>query len=126
MNDTLIARSASLTVKDLQQSLAWYRDVVGFAVDREHERGGKVFGVSLRAGDIRVLITQDDGSKGLDRAKGEGFSLMITTDQNIDEIAERIKQAGGTLDSEPVDTPWGMRMFRLHDPDGFRYTIASQ
>ncbi|HEY2323620.1 MAG TPA: VOC family protein, partial [Thermoanaerobaculia bacterium] len=91
MNDTLIARglSASLTVKDLQQSLAWYRDVVGFTVDREHERGGKVFGVSLRAGDVRVLITQDDGSKGLDRAKGEGFSLMIATDQNIDEIAER-------------------------------------
>jgi|ERR1043166_7296292 uncharacterized glyoxalase superfamily protein PhnB len=125
---SLIGRnlSASLTVRDLQQSLTWYRDIFGFAVDREHERGGKVIAVSLHAGDVRVLITQDDGSKGFDRSKGEGFSMMITTDQNIDEIAERIKRAGGTLDSEPVDTPWGMRMFRLRDPDGFRYTISSQ
>lgn len=32
------ALAASLTVRDLQASLAWYRDVVGFAVDREYER----------------------------------------------------------------------------------------
>jgi len=29
---------ASLTVKDLDTSVAWYRDVLGFAVDRRHER----------------------------------------------------------------------------------------
>ena len=28
--------SASLTVKDLQKSLAWYRDVVGFTVDQQY------------------------------------------------------------------------------------------
>jgi len=117
--------SASLTVNDLATSLTWYRDVVGFAVDQKYERDGKLLAVSLNAGDVRLLITQDDGSKGLDRAKGVGFSLMITTDENIDEIAKRIKDLGGTLESEPVDTPWGPRVFRLRDPDGFRFTISS-
>jgi uncharacterized glyoxalase superfamily protein PhnB len=28
--------------------------------------------------------------------------------------------------SEPVDTPWGVRMFRVRDPDGFRLTISSE
>ena len=34
--EAFIAESleASLTVKDLEKSLAWYRDVVGFALDR--------------------------------------------------------------------------------------------
>jgi len=50
---------------------------------------------------------------------------MITTAQNIDEVAKRIKASGGTLDSEPADMPWGARMFRLRDPDGFRLTISS-
>ena len=118
--------SASLSVNDLQKSLAWYRDVLGFTVERQHERGGKLFAVSLSAGDVKVLITQDDGSKGSDRAKGEGFSLMITTSDNVDEIAARAKGAGATLDNEPSDTPFGMRMFRLRDPDGFKYTIASE
>jgi uncharacterized glyoxalase superfamily protein PhnB len=116
---------ASLTVKDLDKSLAWYRDVVGFEVDRKHEREGKLRAVSLRAGDVRILINQDDGAKGWNRAKGEGFSLQITTEQNVDEVAKRIKQHGGTLESEPADMPWGARMFRLRDPDGFKLTISS-
>ena len=117
--------SASLTVKDLQKSLDWYQDVVGFTVDRRHEREGKLVAVSLKAGEIRLLIGQDDGAKGWDRAKGEGFSLHITTDQNIDELANRIKAQGGSLLSEPADMPWGPRVFRVQDPDGFKITISS-
>jgi uncharacterized glyoxalase superfamily protein PhnB len=117
--------TASLTVKALEESLAWYRDVVGFTVDQKYEREGTLRAVALRAGDVRVLIGQDDGAKGLERAKGEGFSLMITTAQNIDEIAQRIQASGGTLEAEPADTPWGARVFRLRDPDGFKLAISS-
>jgi len=117
--------SNSLTVKDLAASLAWYTDVVGFAVDQKHEREGKLVAVSLKAGDVRILINQDNGAKGWDRAKGEGFSMMITIDQSVDEVANRIKEAGGTLELEPTDMPWGKRVFRLLDPDGFRIAISS-
>ena len=120
------ALQASLTVKDLQKSLTWYRDVVGFAVDRRIEREGKLRAVTLKAGNVRLAIGQDDGAKGWDRVKGEGFSLQITTDQNIDAIASRIKEHGGTLDTEPADMPWGARMFRLRDPDGFRLAISTE
>jgi uncharacterized glyoxalase superfamily protein PhnB len=121
-----VALSASLTVKSIETSLAWYCDVLGFVVDQKYEREGRLMAVSLRAGAARVLIAQDDGSKGWDRVKGEGFSLQITTAQNIDEVATRVKERGGILESEPVDTPWGARMFRLRDPDGFRFTISSE
>ena len=114
----------SLTVRDLSASLAWYRDAVGFAVDREHRRDGRLIAVSLRAGAVRLLLTQDDGAKGSDRAKGEGFSLQLTTAQSIDALAARIKARGGVLDLEPTDM-WGTRAFRLRDPDGFRFTISA-
>jgi uncharacterized glyoxalase superfamily protein PhnB len=117
--------SASLTVKDLQASLTWYRNVLGFTVDQKHERDGVLRAVSLKAGNVRILIGQDDGAKGWDRPKGEGFSLMITTAQEIDQVAKRIKESGGVLDSEPTTMPWGARVFRLRDPDGFRLTISS-
>jgi uncharacterized glyoxalase superfamily protein PhnB len=119
------ALAASLTVQDLRTSLAWYRDVVGFTVDREYEREGKLLSVVLRAGDVRILLNQDDGAKGLDRAKGAGFSLMITTAQDVHGIARRIRENGGSLASEPADMPWGGRAFRLLDPDGFRLAISS-
>ena len=116
---------ASLTVRDLQASLAWYRDLLGFAVDRRIEVEGRLRSVAIRAGAVRILLNQDDGAKGLDRVKGEGFSLMISTDQDIDEIARRIRSRGGTLDTEPADMPWGRRAFRTRDPDGYRFAISS-
>lgn len=117
--------SVSLTVQDLEKSLAWYRDVVGFWVANQHEREGKVMAVSLKAGHVRILISQDDGQRG-PRVKGEGFSIYITTVQDVDELARRIKARGATLDMEPTDTPWGARVFRLRDPDGFRIAISNE
>ena len=83
--------SVSLTVNDLDRSLAWYTGVLGFTVDRRHEREGNLIAISLKAGVVRVLITKDTGAKGVDRMKGEGFSMRFTTAQNIDELAARIK-----------------------------------
>jgi catechol 2,3-dioxygenase-like lactoylglutathione lyase family enzyme len=122
----LIAQSleASLTVRDLSLSVAWYRDVLGFTVDREYRREGRLIAVALRAGAVQVLLGQDDGTKGTDRQKGAGFSLQLTTSQSVDEIAAGIRARGGTLESDPIDIA-GKRAFRLRDPDGFRLTISS-
>jgi uncharacterized glyoxalase superfamily protein PhnB len=115
--------AVSLTVKDLQKSVAWYQDVVGFGIERTYEMNGKVALVSLKAGDVRINLNQDDGAKGWDRIKGLGFSINIWTPEDIDGIANRIKASGGTLDSEPVDAPWGARFFRLTDPDGYKLAL---
>jgi uncharacterized glyoxalase superfamily protein PhnB len=116
---------ASLTVKNLEQSARWYVDVLGFSEDRRYEREGRLLAVSLRAGAVRILLSQDDGAKGLDREKGAGLSLQITTQQSADALADRIKKQGWTLDTEPLTMPHGVRAFRLRDPDGFRFTISS-
>lgn len=114
----------SLTVAAVRVSAAWYRDTLGFTIEREFEREGRLLAVRLRAGAIRILLTQEDGAKGADRSKGEGFSLQITTAQPIDAIAARAKQTGAVLDLEPTDA-FGARVFRLRDPDGFRIAVSS-
>jgi catechol 2,3-dioxygenase-like lactoylglutathione lyase family enzyme len=115
---------ASLTVTDLERSATWYTTILGFAVDRRHERDGRLMAVSLKAGAVRLLLTQDDGARGPDRSRGEGLSLRITTRQDIDALAASITAQGVTLDTEPM-TAHRYRIFRLHDPDGFRFTVSS-
>ena len=115
--------SVSITVKDIQKSATWYQNVVGFGVERTIEREGKLYIVSLKAGEVRISLNQDDGANGWDRIKALGFSINIWTTEDIDAIANRIKASGGKLDSEPVDAPWGARFFRLLDPDGFKLAI---
>ncbi len=125
--ESLRARTlrAALTVRDLQKSLAWYLDVAGFTIEQKHEREGKVMAVSLKAGDVGILIGQDDGAKGWDRVKGQGISLQLTTGQDVDTVANEMKARGAKLETEPADMPWGARLFRLRDPDGFILVISS-
>ena len=127
MSEQLRAESlqASLTVADLERSAAWYVDVLGFVVEQRHERNETLIAVTLRAGAVQILLTRDDGAKGLERKKGEGMSLQVTTTQDADSLATAIKARGGTLDTEPITAPHGARVFRLRDPDGFRLTISA-
>lgn len=119
------ALMASLTVRDLEKSLAWYRDVVGFEVQQRMEREGVLRAVALVAGQVRILLNRDDGARGWDRQKGEGFSLTFSTRQSVDDLAQRIRQHGGTLDAEPADMPWGARTLALRDPDGYRLFVST-
>lgn len=115
---------ASLTVADLPGSASWYSEVLGFLITRWHERDGRLIAVSLRAGAVQILLTQDDGAKGLDRPKGAGFSLQVTTNQPADALAARATARGAHLETEPMTAPHGPRIFRIRDPDGFLFTIS--
>lgn len=120
----LMSASPSFTVNDLEKSLAWYRDVLGFGVEEIWKEDGQVVGVSLKAGDVSFMIGQDDWKKGRDRRKGEGFRMFCLTKGNVDRLAERIQARGGRLDHGPTDQPWGVRDISVTDPDGFKITIA--
>lgn len=126
--DALSARSieASLTVKDLAKSVKWYTEILGFTKTAENERDGKLVSVAIAAGDIHLRLNQDDGKKGWDRVKGQGLSLQFTTTGDLDAVAARAKKAGATLGSEPADMPWGARIFRITDPDGFAFTVSKR
>jgi uncharacterized glyoxalase superfamily protein PhnB len=117
--------SPGLTVNDIQQSIRFFEGL-GFAVEERWEEQGKLLGVSLRAGDARVHLSQDDWKKGRDRQKGVGMRLFIGTKQNIDQIASRAKAAGVKLDAEPHDTEWKTRAFEVTEPSGFKITVSSE
>ena len=117
--------SPSLTVGDLDASLAFYRDVLGFVVEQTWDEGGKVVGVSLRAGNVAFWLGQDDWKKGRNRKKGEGFRIFCMTKGSVDDAAKRIQAKGGRLDQGPTDQDWGVRDISLTDPDGFKITIAN-
>lgn len=120
------ACTVSLTVKDLDASLKWYRDIAAFMIDETWDRDGKVVGATLKAGGIEVWMSQDDGKKGWDRVKGEGISVTFTTTQDLDMLAAGMKARGGKLASEPTDMPWGARMFHVVDPDGFKLAFMKE
>ena len=117
------AVAPSLTVDDLDKSLEFYCNVLGFIVAEKWEEAGATRGVRLKSGACEFFLAQDDGRKGRDRVKGAGFRLQCLTVQDIDALGSSIKARGGTLVAEPMDQLWGVRDLTVADPDGFLITI---
>ena len=115
----------SLTVDDLQQSIRFF-EALGFGIEERWEDNGVLLGVMLQAGEAHIGVSQDDWKKGRGRTKGVGMRLFVETNQDIDALAARAKQAGVALDQEPHDTPWGTRAFEVTEPSGFKLTISSE
>jgi uncharacterized glyoxalase superfamily protein PhnB len=125
--EPLVAASISIgiTANDMQKSLRFYRDGLGFELGRTREEGGKIVFAVLKAGGGEISIGQDDFAKGRDRVKAVGLRIWIRTNQDVVAIANRAKAVGITLDGEPAPLPWGPLAFQVTDPDGFKITVVT-
>ena len=114
-----------LTVDDLQKSVTFFEGL-GFGIEQRWEENGILLGVTLRAAEASINLSQDDWKKGRDRKKGEAMRIFVSTAQDIDQLAADVRKAGIALDTEPHDTEWGSRAFEVTEPSGFRLTIFSE
>jgi catechol 2,3-dioxygenase-like lactoylglutathione lyase family enzyme len=113
----------TFTVNNVEASVAWYRDGLGFFVAQRWEEDGRLQGVMLKAGACEFGLSQDDFSKGRNRTKGVGFRLWCNTTQDVDAIAARLRAFGGAIVEEPGER-FDTYSFTAHDPDGFKITLV--
>lgn len=125
-NLRLRAVEPSLTVDDLDRSIRFYADVLGFFVAERWTDGTVLRGVMLKAGACQLALTQDDWTKGRHRQKGQGLRLWCRTAQDIDALARRIVAKGGHLTDGPTEQSWGARSLTVADPDGFGLTFYQE
>lgn len=125
--ETLRLRSLmpTFTVNDIERSLAYYRDALGFSVKDRWEEAGKLRGAEVVAGSVTIGLSQDDFAKGRDRVKGVGFRLWCTTAQDLDAFAARIRARGGAAEG-PAELPEGGRALTVTDPDGFKLSFMQE
>jgi lactoylglutathione lyase len=112
-----------LTVRDLAKSPAFYRDVLGGEVTYRFppEGEGDAVYVNVRVADAQLGLGVDPESTG---PGTQAMELCAYTD-DCDAAVIRLRAAGTTVLEEPADQPWGERMARVADPDGYRLTILS-
>ena len=115
--------SPSISCNDMEKSIAWYRDVLGFTVGERWEENGRLLGIQMKAGACDLMLGQDDFAKGRDRKKGEAMRLWFSTTQDLDDLAARVAAHHVPLDHELQTLDWGDRAFALTDPDGIKLTI---
>ena len=103
-----------MTVDDVAQSMAFYCDLLGFAVKQRWERDGALSGGELAAGDISLYIGQDDWKKGKDR------KFYVATIRGL-HVGMFINAHGGKVkvESSTAGTIFRVRLPMLGDVGGY-------
>jgi catechol 2,3-dioxygenase-like lactoylglutathione lyase family enzyme len=123
----------TLGVDDLERSLAFYRDGLGFPtagiVGREFEHGAVVF-IDLQAGLKLALWKRDDiaWDAGIPKAARSPTDFSIAHNVNskaeVDAVMGQARRAGATIVKEALDTFYGGYAGYFQDPDGHLWEIA--
>jgi len=96
-----------------QNSVAFYRDVLGLAIFREWASGTVFF---LGGGLLEL-------SRSAGPVADDKFSLWLQV-RDVNAEFARLQEAGVDVVEAPVDEPWGLREARIRDPDGLMLVIV--
>ncbi|HEY8424483.1 MAG TPA: VOC family protein [Limnochordales bacterium] len=114
-----------ITVRDVLATLRFYTEVLGF---EEWFRWGddpaRPLSAGLMHGQAR-LICDAAPAGGLPARAGEGVELYFDVgEMDIDGYYARVAGRGARIVEPPTDKPWGDRVFRVEDPDGYVLAFA--
>lgn len=117
-----------LFVRDVARSVAFYREVLGFAVLREAPGGYVSMG---REGAVLGLNAASHLPAGhpVRPAPGDKVGLGVELVVEVGDVAASHAQAlagGWSGISALVDQPWGLTDFRVVDPDGYYVRVTGR
>lgn len=113
----------ALFVVDVERSLIFYRDVLGFRFDKPAKvDSAEGYSGRLKIGLYnRLWLSKLLGDRGEQPISGHPFLLSMSVD-NLDQIYEQMcdRQTAIPIDiiSPPQIMPWGQKILFLRDPDG--------
>jgi hypothetical protein len=123
----------TLGVDDLERSLEFYRDGLGFAtngiVGQEFEHGAVVF-FDLQGGLKLVLWARDDLAHDAGLSKGPRspaeFSIghNVRTKEDVDSVMAQAENAGARMVKAPAPTFYGGYSGYFADPDGHMWEVV--
>jgi lactoylglutathione lyase len=114
--DTMKVKYATIMVKDMEESVKFYTDVVGFEIDsRYNPRPGVMITLLKGEGDAMVELIKNTDDK-------PGLSSVGMEVEDLNATVKELKSKGARITMEPVPITVGFLAF-LEDPNGARLAL---
>ena len=120
-----------LGVKDMEKSIAFYRDGLGFQTDLTENNAKVVFFNTsgtifelYRIDELAEDINQDNPPKIAQGFAGITLAYNAKSEQEVCEIMELAKRVGATVAKEPQKVFWGGFSGYFMDLNGYYWEVA--
>jgi catechol 2,3-dioxygenase-like lactoylglutathione lyase family enzyme len=130
---TISLQYCHITVNDVDESLAFYRDALGLEVRNDVASDGFRWVTLGSAAQPDLEIVLSEPHAGRSQADGDALQELLTkgvlpmsvfrTD-DLDVAFERVRASGAEVLQEPIDQPWGPRDCAFRDPSGTTVRIS--
>ena len=130
---TISLQYCNITVNDLDESLAFYRDGLGLEV-RNDVPSGRFRWVTLgNPSQPGVEIVLSEPHAGRSQADGDALQELLTKGvlpmfvfraDDLDATFEKLRAFGAEVMQEPIDQAWGPRDCAFRDPSGNTVRIS--
>ncbi len=110
--------------RDLESSVSFYTEILGFRVDRD-DRDRATNYVSLVRGTVRLGLGSGPKEPSSPTLARWSVEIVLEVD-DIDAEYVRAQSAGLEVDTALGLRPWGLRDFRCFDPDGNYWRVTSR
>ena len=130
---TISLQYCNITVSDVDESIAFYRDALGLDVRNDVSSGGfrwVTLGSDAQPGlDIVLSVphagrSQADGDALQELLVKGALPMMVFRSDDVDATFEKLRAAGAEVLQEPIDQGWGPRDCAFRDPSGNMVRIA--
>ena len=123
MTDKMRFEGLTLTVLNVEQSVAFYGGKLGLKVERNAAPAFAM--IRVGAGTIGLLAMAEarkEAATETTPAQKRAIHVEFSTD-DLDGLYEELKSKGVSFDQPPHDEPWE-RSMTAFDPDGYSVEIA--
>lgn len=121
----------NLPVKDVKRTKAFFQ-AIGFQFNTKYADNDQSASLMLGSKGIILMLFEESVFRGFvshevaDTSKGSEVLISFDAEsrEEVDELAEKVRQAGGRLYSEPMDMQGWMYGLAFIDPDGHRWNMV--
>ncbi|KOA19213.1 glyoxalase-like domain protein [Clostridium homopropionicum DSM 5847] len=120
-----------LGVKDMEKSIRFYRDGLGFKTDEKSNNPEVIFfntsGTKLELYPVELLakdINENNPPKINTGFGGITLAYNAKSKEEVCDIIELVRSAGGKIEKEPQDAFWGGYHAYFTDPEGYYWEVA--
>ncbi|SHJ65384.1 VOC family protein [Parasporobacterium paucivorans] len=112
---------STIQVKDMDESLRFYEDIIGLKVNRRFKAGPGIEIVFLGDGETKIELVCDENGKDVNIGTDISWGFEV---ESVEEKMDFVRAKGISIESGPFQPNPHVKFFYIKDPNGLKIQLV--